>query len=251
MKQDPSHTQSTKKIVEALLKHGADVVETFGGPVRFTTDEAANRLLFDDPFAFLIGVICDQGIRAEKAWAVPYELQQRLGTLSTSWIGSHEQEVLAAFATPPKLHRYVNNVAHWVVNAARKVEVAYGGDASEIWSGEPRAETLRHQLESFLGIGQKKAAMAVEILARDMGVAMHDLSGSDVAYDVHLRRVFLRTGLASRDERNHMVDIARNIFPERPGLLDFPVWDIGRRWCRPTLPSCDECPLSGICPRHF
>lgn len=35
------------------------------------------------------------------------------------------------------------------------------------------------------GIGQKKAAMAVEILARDLGKPFHELSGGDVAYDVH------------------------------------------------------------------
>jgi hypothetical protein len=40
--------------------------------------------------------------------------------------------------------------------------------------------------------------MAVEILARDLGIPLREMSGSDVAYDVHLRRVFLRTGLADK-----------------------------------------------------
>jgi len=43
--------------------------------------------------------------------------------------------------------------------------------------------------DAFSGIGQKKAAMAVEILERDLGVTIRELKGSDIAYDVHVRRV--------------------------------------------------------------
>jgi hypothetical protein len=32
---------------------------------------------------------------------------------------------------------------------------------------------------------RRKAAMAVEILERDLGVAIGDMHGSDIAYDVH------------------------------------------------------------------
>ena len=53
--------------------------------------------------------------------------------------------------------------------------------------------------------------MAVEILERDMRVSLADLTGSDIAYDVHVRRVFLRTGMVDRDEVGHMVDAARSL----------------------------------------
>lgn len=42
--------------------------------------------------------------------------------------------------------------------------------------------------------------MAVEILARDLHKCIRQLSESDVAYDVNLRRVFLRSGLTQQDE---------------------------------------------------
>jgi hypothetical protein len=35
-------------------------------------------LFYADPWAFLVAVICDQGILAERAWAIPYELLRRL-----------------------------------------------------------------------------------------------------------------------------------------------------------------------------
>lgn len=91
--------------------------------------------------------------------------------------------------------------------------------------------------------------MAVEILARTLGVLLKEMDGSDIAYDVHVRRVFLRTGLATRDEVTHMVAVARALHPERPGELDLPAWDIGRRWCRPTDPDCPTCPLTAACAR--
>ena len=91
--------------------------------------------------------------------------------------------------------------------------------------------------------------MAVEILERDLGVQVSDLHGSDIAYDVHIRRVFLRAGLAQRDDVDHMVAMARELHPERPGAMDFPAWMIGREWCRPSNPSCDQCPLGAVCPR--
>lgn len=48
----------------------------------------------------------------------------------------------------------------------------------------PAAIDLRCRFDAFPGIGQKKAAMAVEILARDLGKPLRELAGSDVAYDV-------------------------------------------------------------------
>ena len=88
-------------------------------------------------------------------------------------------------------------------------------------------------------------------LERTRHVELADLSGSDVAYDVHLRRVFLRTGLAERDDVNHMVAAARTLHPERPGEMDNPVWDIGRGWCHPRSPTCATCPLVMACPRFI
>jgi len=104
-------------------------------------------------------------------------------------------------------------VAGWVVDAAEIVVNRYGGDAAEIWARSPTAADLRARFDAFPGIAQKKAAMAVEILERSLGVAVAELSGSHVAYDVHLRRVFMRTGLAERDDIGHMVALARSSSP--------------------------------------
>jgi uncharacterized HhH-GPD family protein len=248
----PSPSLSKLAVADALMAHANMLaVALGGGSARFTVIDAANDLIHEDPFAFLVAVIADQGIRAERAWAVPFELKSRIGTLTPASISGQPDRVREAFSTPPKLHRFVNQIADWIVAASRIVLDDYGGDAGAIWSGSPEAATLRARFERFPGIGQKKAAMAVEILERDLHVPIGALSGSDVAYDIHLCRVFLRTGLADWDDVGHMLEVARGLRPDRPGELDNPAWDVGRRWCCANDPDCENCPLNLVCSRRI
>jgi len=214
----------------------------------FTPNELANRFLLENPLAFLLAVIFDQGILAERAWAAPYELSRRLGHLDPHRLADDIPAIAKAVATPPMLQRFVNTIPPWIASAARRVIGDYGGDAGRIWADGPTAEELDRRLRAFDGIGQKKAAMAVEILARDFAVPLDEMSGSDVAVDVHVRRVFLRTGLSASDSVEDIVRAARELHPLRPGELDVPVWMIGRNWCRPRSPRCSSCPISWACP---
>lgn len=238
-------------VVRALLDFGATAqVELNKDDVPFFTPNAlANQLVTDDPFAFLLAVIFDQGIVAERAWAAPSELKRRLGHLDPARLARDVEGIAKAVATPPMLQRFVNTIPPWIASAGQRVVRDYGGDAGRIWGDEPTAKTLHERLEAFDGIGQKKAAMAVEILERDLKVPIRELQGTDIAYDVHVRRVFLRTGLAERDDRDHMIEQGRRLNPTNPGAIDLPMWLVGRRWCRPGVPLCTECPLFDVCPR--
>lgn len=153
--------------------------------------------------------------------------------------------------SPPKLHRYIEKMPRWLVLAADRVMTHYGGDAGAVWSDHPSADVLQCRLAAFTGIGQKKAAMAVEILERDLGVPVTNMERGDIAHDVHVRRVFLRTRIADRDDRDHMIAIARELHPERPGALDLPAWLIGRGWCHLGIPDCISCPLTEVCPKDI
>jgi uncharacterized HhH-GPD family protein len=235
-------------IVKALLAFGHNLMpESSGSDVEFTAVPEANALLRNDPFAFLIGVICDQGIPAERAWIVPWELQRRLGHLDPARMVAEPEAVREAIQAEPKLHRFVNKVPGWLVAAAQKVISRWGGDAGRIWASAPEAGELQRRFEAFRGIGQKKAAMAVAILSRDLGVTVNRLDQNDVAYDIHLRRVFLRSHLAEQDDRDHMIGVARALHPEQPSALDLPTWVIGRTYCAAGAPQCAQCPLTRVC----
>jgi uncharacterized HhH-GPD family protein len=239
-------------VVAALLAYGAaNEADPNRTALDFTPNAQANELLRSDPFAFLLGVLFDQNITAERAWIAPYRLRQRLGHLDPARIATSVDAVHAAIGQAPTLHRYVEKMPGWVVAAAQRVMTKYHGDAGAIWSGDLAADELQRRFRAFTGIAQKKSAMAVEILERDLGVEVAHLDRSDVAYDVHLRRVFLRTRLADRDDRDHMIAVARTLHPERPGALDLPAWRVGRTWCHPGLPDCAPCPLTNVCPKDI
>ena len=239
-------------VAATLLEHGSTLGPgNAGGTSDFTPDAEANELVRTDAFAFLTGVLFDQGVRAERAWIAPYLLRQRLGHLDPAQIVSNPEAIRRAVQMPPTLHRYVEKMPRWLVRAARRVQRDYHGDASTIWSDRPSAVELQQRFRAFDGIGQKKAAMAVGILNRNLDVRIPHMAGSDVAVDVHVRRVFLRSRIADRDHPDSMIAVARALHPSRPGALDWPAWDIGRNWCHAGTPDCGACPLTHVCPKDI
>lgn len=238
-------------VAEALRVHTRSVaaqgIVQVGGA--FTRDLEADRFVRSRPEAFLVGVLFTQGIPAERAWAGPWLLAQRLGHFDLARIAGNHQEVEAAVASRPALHRFVRTVPRWICAAAARVLEQYGGDAEAIWPSGSSVADVAERLRAFEGIGEKKAAMATEILVRHLGKRLTGLEDGCVAYDVHVRRVFLRTQLASADTPRAVMEAARRVCPEDPGSLDLATWLIGREHCRPSKPRCDDCPLGQPCPR--
>src|SRR5207245_737464 len=105
-------------------------------------------------------------------------LKERLGHLTPSRMALELPAVRAAIQAAPKLHRYVENVPRWVVAAAARVMDSYGGKVENMWADQPTGAALQKRWDEFTGIGQKKAAMAVQILSRNLQVPVSEMSGS-------------------------------------------------------------------------
>jgi uncharacterized HhH-GPD family protein len=239
------------RVGSELLAYGRELealgaAQVGGG---FSGDPEADRLLRDSPNAFLIGVLFTQGIAAERAWAGPYLLRERLGTLDLRWLAENPEAVREALQQPPMLHRFKNTLPGWISAAATRLLAEYGGDASRIWPRGADVRDVIDRLGAFQGIGRKKAVMAAEILVRHFGVELTGREGGQVAFDVHVRRVFLRSGLADVDSREAIESAATAICREAPGTVDLAAWLIGRETCRPRQPRCDACRLGAVCPR--
>lgn len=217
----------------------------------FTDDPAADAFIKSRPDAFVIGTLFTQGIPAERAWAGPYLLACRLGHFDLSRIAAEPEAVAAAVAAPPALHRFVNTVPGWIVAAARRIIDEYGGDAAGIWVAGTPLPVVVERLRSFDGIGPKKAVMASEILLRHFGAELTDVESGSVAYDVHVRRVFLRTGLVENDTPEAVRAAAAEVCPESPGVLDLASWLIGREYCHPHDPRCGVCRIGAVCLRRI
>lgn len=217
----------------------------------FSPNPKADELVRNNPLAFFIGVILDQSQKAERVWTTPFELMNRLGHLDVFKIAQMtDQEIQGVFERSPKLHRYWKIMALRVRDACKLIIRKYDGDVKNIWNDTPRTDDLQRRFDEFDGIGQKKASMATNILVRDFNVPVRDRKGVDVSNDIHVRRVFMRTGLVENGTESEIIQIARELNPEYPGELDFPAWDVGRRWCHPTSTNCSNCPINESCAHH-
>ena len=137
----------------------------------FTGDEAADRLLVDEPLALLIGFELDQQVTLQKAFSGPLELKRRIGRLDAAEIAAMDPETLdAVFRKPPALHRFPGNMARRTQDLARVIAQDYGNDASRVWSEARDGKDLERRLMSLPGIGEMKAGTIVAVLGKRLGI---------------------------------------------------------------------------------
>ena len=213
-------------------------------------NEEADRLVKENPLAFLVAVILDQGARAERMWEIPYHLVKIMGHLDIPRIAAmKDEEIYQAFLKLPQRPRYWKTAARRVRIACQQILDRYQGQPERIWGDNPKAGDLEARLKRFDGIGQKKASMATRILGMDLSVPIRAWNEMDVSYDEMVRRVFPRAGLCNSDSERAIIEAARQLNPSFPGALDLPCWDIGRTWCHPQTPDCASCYISQVCPK--
>ena len=235
------HHKRDQDIAKKLLEFGESLEDEESGYE--DSDPTKN------PLKFLFGVIFDQSWKYENAWAAPTKLEKRLGHLDVPKISKMKQHDLEAkLSATPALHRFNNKMAGWIISASKLLLSKYDGDAGKIWRTERKGGVVIQRLQEFDGIVQKKGSMAVNILVRDY---MFPLSRDDIdiSYDVHVGRVFVRTGLATQNTQDDVVEAARRLNPSYPGALDYPTWVVGRDWCHKSSPECPKCVLREVCPK--
>jgi uncharacterized HhH-GPD family protein len=134
----------------------------------FTDDPKACELLATDPFALLVGFAIDQQVTVQKAFAGPYVLKQRAGTLDPKKLA--KMELTEAFSTTPAIHRFPGSMAKRVEELARVVAEDYGGDASRIWKDAKDSADLKKRIGSLPGFGEMKVKSLGAVLANRFGV---------------------------------------------------------------------------------
>jgi uncharacterized HhH-GPD family protein len=134
----------------------------------FTDDPEACRLLAADPFALLVGFAIDQQVTVQKAFAGPYVLKQRAGTLEPKRLAAMDLRPL--FAEKPALHRFPGAMADRVRDLAAVVSDDYDGDASRIWTEAADAKDLKKRIGALPGFGEMKIKSLAAVLAKQFGV---------------------------------------------------------------------------------
>ncbi|MDG2111420.1 MAG: HhH-GPD-type base excision DNA repair protein, partial [Actinomycetota bacterium] len=136
-------------------------------------DADADALLNDNPLALLIGMLLDQQIAIEWAFASPHRLRQRLGRpLTASALAElTEDEVVELFAEKPALHRYPASMAKRAHKLCTHLVQHHDGDPTSVWSSAADARELRRSLLALPGFGKEKTRIFIALLAKRFGIA--------------------------------------------------------------------------------
>jgi uncharacterized HhH-GPD family protein len=140
--------------------------------LRLTGDPQADELLADDPFALLLGMLLDQQIPMEVAFAGPRKIADRLGGIDARMIADCDPETFtAAFSQTPAVHRFPGSMAKRVQDLAREIVDGYDGDAAALWTaGEPTGAEVLRRLKALPGFGEQKAKIFLALLGKQYGV---------------------------------------------------------------------------------
>ena len=140
--------------------------------LQLTQDPVADTLLSEDPFALLVGMLLDQQIAMEVAFAGPRKIADRLGGLDARLIADADPERFAAVcAQTPAVHRFPGSMAKRVQDLAREIVERYHGDTAGLWTeGDPDGLEVLRRLKALPGFGEQKARIFLALLGKQYGV---------------------------------------------------------------------------------
>jgi len=241
-------------IVNILIQKGKELLNEPPKRCEFTKNIEADNLLNDlakYPHAFVLACIMDRQIRAERAWLIPFEISEEIGSFQFSDLLKLNLLNITEIFKRNNLHRFNDVMARNMYQAIQRIHINYEDDASNIWKNSPSSATVVRRFIEFKGVGVKIATMATNTLARDFKIQLKDHICIDISPDIHVKRVFKRLGFISDDAgTEEMLYRAKELNPGYPGIFDLPCWQIGRQWCRPKNPLCIDCYLNGLCPKN-
>ncbi|HJA60817.1 MAG TPA: Fe-S cluster assembly protein HesB [Candidatus Brevibacterium intestinavium] len=135
-------------------------------------DPQADALLAEDRFALLIGMLLDQQVTMESAFAGPAKLAERLGRLDVDEIAEmNPDDFLDAFAASPAVHRFPKSMAARVQKLAAAIVDDYDGQPEAIWTrDDPSGAEVLKRLKKLPGFGDQKAKIFLALLGKQFGL---------------------------------------------------------------------------------
>ena len=139
--------------------------------LHITGDTAADTLLTDNPLALLVGMLLDQQVPMETAFAGPLKIEQRTGATDATAIARMDpDEFLDAFKATPAVHRFPGSMAARVQTLCQELVDQWGGDASALWTdGDPSGAEVLKRLKALPGFGEQKAKIFLALLGKQYG----------------------------------------------------------------------------------
>ncbi|MFN0144376.1 MAG: HhH-GPD-type base excision DNA repair protein [Mycobacterium sp.] len=140
--------------------------------LHLTGDSEADHLLSENPFALLVGMMLDQQIAMEVAFAGPRKIADRLGGIDARLIADADPErFAAACAQTPAVHRFPGSMARRIQDLAREIVARYDGDTVGLWTtDDPDGAEVLRRLKALPGFGDQKSKIFLALLGKQYGV---------------------------------------------------------------------------------
>jgi uncharacterized HhH-GPD family protein len=151
----------------SLLGVGQDV----GMGFHIAGDEAADKVLDEQPFAVVVGMMLDQQYGMEHAFRGGWKVLSRFGTLDPAAIAAADPDQFKQLcSTPPAIHRFPGSMAARLQELAALVERKYDGDVTRLWTEASTGAELAKRVQELPGFGKQKAQIFVALLAKQLDV---------------------------------------------------------------------------------
>ena len=141
------------------------------GTLYITGDEGADRLLNTDGNALLIGMLLDQQVPMEWAFAGPSTLLDRLGHLDPYKIAAmDEDDFVDVCRDKPAIHRFPGSMGKRIHQLCRVLVDDHDGAATNIWAEVDSGADLFRRLHALPGFGDEKSKIFTAVLGKTQGV---------------------------------------------------------------------------------
>ncbi|MCU1409373.1 MAG: Fe-S cluster assembly protein HesB [Rhodoglobus sp.] len=140
--------------------------------LHITGDADADALLTSDPLALLVGMLLDQQVPMETAFAGPAKLRARLGSFDAATVAGYEPDAFVeVMKQSPAVHRFPGSMAGRVQGLCAAVVSDWGGNAENIWTqGDPDGAEILKRLNALPGFGEQKAKIFLALLGKRQGL---------------------------------------------------------------------------------
>lgn len=140
--------------------------------LHITGDPAADELLDRDPLALLLGMLLDQQVTMESAFAGPAKIADRAGTLDPAVLaGLKPDDFVELFRISPAVHRFPGSMAGRVQAVCAAIRDDWGSKAENIWTeGDPDGREILKRLKALPGFGDQKARIFLALLGKQRGL---------------------------------------------------------------------------------
>jgi len=242
-------SSSPRQILDAIIDSWwGSRPQATSGP-SFASDPEADKLVKENLFAFLLAASIDRGGNAFALWNIPYRLKQEWGHLDPDRIQVLAPEVLAADPViahaPSQISRY--QLANTIISLAQVVQTQYGGSPERMLEGS--VSDIMDSVQRVFGIGPNIARMIIIQRILYFGLEPERRGRLLPKLDVHVQRVLGCAGLVSAATDESVGQLLADRSMRDVAVIDQACWDIGRRYCRPNNPKCEQCPLAHCCPK--